>query len=66
MNDETALKELLSMSRIYRTRGQHDKAEECMQLARQIQARIGQESGRPSERSLQASAAGSYHSVRTH
>jgi hypothetical protein len=40
MNDETALRELLSMSRIYNSRGQDDKAEECMALAQQIQQRL--------------------------
>ncbi len=61
MNDETALKELLSMSRIYYSRGQADRAEECLVLARQIQKRMtvnssilitqrmeaGQEQGQP-------------------
>jgi hypothetical protein len=40
MNDETALKELLSMSRIYSSRGQTDKADECLILAQQIEKRM--------------------------
>jgi DNA replication initiation complex subunit (GINS family) len=40
MNDETALKELLSMSRIYSRRGQTDKADECLILAQQIEKRM--------------------------
>jgi hypothetical protein len=44
MNDETALKELLSMSRIYNSRGQIDKAEECMILAEQIEQRLSLQS----------------------
>jgi hypothetical protein len=45
MNDETALRELLSMSRIYNTRGQDDKAEQCIMLAQQIQQRMSLQSG---------------------
>ncbi len=40
MNDETALKELLTMCRIYKNRGQADKAQECMVLVREIQNRL--------------------------
>ena len=43
MNDESALRELLSMSRIYRRRGQVDKSEECLLLARLIEQRINEQ-----------------------
>jgi hypothetical protein len=57
VNDETALKELMSMARIYRTRGQADKADECLALARHIEERLTQPSSSNSNTSRGSNSA---------